>query len=124
MKTKTNRITEINHNYTNHVVKNLNSIHSQIYDYNDKLWSKFLVWIWLLFGTNISFVLYMTIFGNLNLILKLIISCCLAIIIFCFLFLINTVSSLTYSVNINLKYLISLFATNAFKKIYISPQKS
>ncbi len=34
MKAKTNRITETNDNYTNHVIKNLHSIHSQIYESN------------------------------------------------------------------------------------------
>jgi hypothetical protein len=42
MKAKTNRMTEINDNYTYHVIRSLHSMHSQIYDYNDKSWPKFL----------------------------------------------------------------------------------
>jgi hypothetical protein len=77
----------------------LDSIYSEIEDYNQNFWSKYFFWIWILFAIIINMFLYLAIFSKVNFVLRLILICGSSIFSFTLILIINSASSVTLKVN-------------------------
>ena len=84
-------------------------LYSEINEYNNTFWSKFLAVIWLFFGLIITLIIYIILFIPIALVIKSILIDCCIIVVLIFLFIIFTTSSVTYSANKSYKILNSLF---------------
>jgi hypothetical protein len=93
------------------VINSLDSSYVEIDDYNSNFWSKYLLTIWLIFGSQIVIALYCLLFVK-DLITKLIIGYAFVIWILIFLFVINTASSVNYSAKKSYKLLHKFMATD------------
>ena len=85
------------------------SLNSEINEYNDTFWSKFLGVFWQTFGVYLVIVLYCCLFAPISIYIKIICVYILAIWGTLFLFIIFTASSVTYSVNKSYLILNALF---------------
>jgi hypothetical protein len=80
-------------------VKPLDHIYGELNDYNTNYWSKFLFLIWGLLATVINTVLYLTIFAELNLIARMLLTYSSIFFIFIIILVINNASSVAYEAN-------------------------
>jgi hypothetical protein len=87
---------KITYNNSKEIIDSLTSIYLEIDDYNRNYWSKYLLFVWVLLGSNISFMLYFSIMSEMSLIFKLMFIYAAIIIAFTFLFLINTASLINF----------------------------
>jgi len=71
------------------LIRSLDAKYSELNQFNDEFWSKFLLLIWLIFGTLTVFDLYVLIFTELNIILRPIVFYCCILLCLLFLFIIN-----------------------------------
>jgi len=101
-----------NSRYINNALFLLNSIYSEINEYNVSFWSKYLLSIWLIIGSVITNCLYFSSFIQMNKLVKCLIEYFVIIIIISFLFIINTVSSVNYEANKSYKLLNSIMVYN------------
>ena len=92
-------------------LQSFDSLYSEINEYNTTFWSKFLFIFWLTYGLNVILFLYITIFIEMSLILKVIFGYTLTIFLFSFLFVIFTASSVTYCANKSYKTLHSFIVS-------------
>ena len=129
------KLNELNNKLSNNITKHLrtnsrylrntlfllNSIYSEINEYNESFWSKYLLSIWLLLGSVITICLYVIFFTEINTFAKYLIGYFVIIIIITFLLIINTVSSVNYEANKSYKLLNSymVFKIRAHSKINI-----
>ena len=103
----------------NIIIKNifsLDSLYSEINEYNTKLWSKYLLTIWLIMGSLISLTLFVIISSKINNLMRILCSFGLFLFITTFLLIINTSSSVNYEANKSYKLFNSLMASNS--KLY------
>jgi len=77
-------------------IKILNRIYSEISDYNNNCWSKFLFLIFISFAILINFITYSSLFGNMNLFERMAFAYVGIFCICLLLFLLTASSSLTY----------------------------
>ncbi len=98
------------------MIRSLNSIYSEINEYNTKFWSKYLLSIWLIMGSVIKMTLVIIIFIQTN-IIKIAFTYGLLLLIPMFLFIINTASSVNYEANKSYILLNSIMASNAMHYI-------
>jgi len=75
------------------IIKQLNSIYSEIDEYNNNYWSKFLFWVWMLFGLMINTLLFTAIFGVMPLFIRLLFTFAAIFFVFILTFIISTASS-------------------------------
>ena len=95
------------------IIHSLNSLYSEINEYNTKFWSKYLLSIWLIMGSLINSVIFMIFFSQINKFFKIPLIYGLFILIITFLLIINTSSSVNYEANKSYKLLNSLMVSNA-----------
>jgi hypothetical protein len=81
------------------LIRSLDAKYCELNQLNDEFWSKFLLLIWLIFGTLTVFDLYVLIFTELNIFLRSIIFYTFIILSLLFLLIINAASSVNYSAN-------------------------
>jgi hypothetical protein len=93
------------------VIHSLDSSYVEIDDYNSNFWSKYLLTIWLILGSEIVTCLYCLLFVK-DLITKLIMGYASFISVLAFLFVINTASSVNYEAKKSYKLLNSFMATD------------
>jgi hypothetical protein len=93
------------------VIYSLDSSYVEIEDYNSNFWSKYLLTIWLIFGSQIVTALYCLLFVK-DIISKLIIGYAFVVFVVIFLFVINIASSVNYEANKSYNSLNSLMATD------------
>ncbi len=93
------------------VINSLDSIYVEIDDYNSNFWSKYLLIIWLIFGSYIVTCLFCLLFVK-DLISKLIMGYTFFVSVLNFLFVINTASSVNYEAKKSYKLLNSFMATD------------
>lgn len=115
---KRNRITNAK---TIGLIKKLSSIYSEIDDYNNNFWSKYLLSIWLIFRSVINTTLYLTIFGQMHIICRIVFIYAVSIFIITFMFIVNTASSVTLEAMRSYKLLNNLMVSNAktYSKVYV-----
>jgi hypothetical protein len=104
-----NRMTLSNRRAKN-LITELNSIYSEIADYNQNYWSNYLFWVWILFATIINTQLYIGIFTNRNLILRFILIIGSFVFIFTLILIINSAPSVNFEVNRSYKMIYSLIS--------------
>ena len=78
------------------IIRSLNSIYSEINEYNTKFWSKYLMSIWIIMGSLINCIIYTIIISQINIVFKIPFIYGLSFIIIAFLLIINTSSSVNY----------------------------
>jgi hypothetical protein len=91
------------------IIQTLDKIYTEIREYNENYWSKFLFWILILFNMTINICLALGLFGNINLILKisLLYACfCGTILV---IILLSTASSVSSEANKSYKLLNKLY---------------
>jgi hypothetical protein len=93
------------------VINSLNSSYVEIADYSKNFWSKYLLTIWLILGSQTVTALYCVLFVK-DIIFKLIIGYAFVAWVLTFLFVINTASSVNYEANKSYKLLNIFMATN------------
>jgi hypothetical protein len=93
------------------VINSLDSSYVEIDDYNKSFWSKYLLTIWLILGSQTVTALYCLLFVK-DIIFKLIIGYAFVVWVLTFLFVLNTASSVNYEANKSYKLLNIFMATN------------
>jgi len=91
------------------IINSLNSIYSEINDYNNNYWSKFLFWVWTFLTLLINTLLYASLFGRMALALRIFFIVAVTFFVFGFIFIINTVSSINFEANKSYKLLNTSF---------------
>jgi hypothetical protein len=104
-----NRIA-LNDRRATNLMKELNSIYSEIDDYNQNYWSNYLFWVWILFATIINTYLYLGIFSNADFLLKFIFINASFVFIITLILIINSASSVTLEVNRSYPLIYSLIS--------------
>jgi len=112
LKNKIKNKVRITSGYTTQIIKNLTSIYYEINDYNNNFWSKYLLSIWLILGSVINTDLYLSIFGEMHIICRIIFIYSFFVFTLTFMFIINTASSVNLEANRSYKLLNSLMASN------------
>jgi hypothetical protein len=100
-------------------IHSLNSIHNEINEYNISFWSKYLLSIWLIFGSSTILCLYCALFIKMNLIYKLILLYLSFLFITLFVFIANMASSVNSEANKSYKLLNEIIILN--NKSYLLP---
>ncbi len=104
-----NRIV-LNNKRAKNSMTELNSIYSEIEDYNQNYWSKYLFWVWILYSTIINMFLYQAIFTKLNFLLTFISIYGSIVFIFALILIINSASSVHLEVNRSYQLIYSLIS--------------
>jgi hypothetical protein len=102
-----NRIA-LNDKRAKNLITELNSIYSEIEDYNQNYWSKYLFWVWILFATIINMFLYLAILSKVNYVLRSIFILGSFFFSFTLILIINSASSVTFEVNKSYQLIYSL----------------
>jgi hypothetical protein len=104
------------------LIKKLSSIYSEIDDYNNNFWSKYLLSIWLILGSVINTTLYLSIFGEMHIIFRIIFIYSVSVFIITFMFIVNIASSVTFEAMRSYKLLNNLMVSNAktYSKVYVT----
>jgi hypothetical protein len=102
----------INNSKIKQILNSLNSIHSEIDEFNANHWNKFLFWILILIIMSMDFTIFSVLFGGKNIFLKLVGLYFVLMFILLLVFLLNIASSISYEANNSYKLLIKLFALN------------
>jgi len=106
---KERRIGRNNFDFYN-TIQSLNGIYSEISNYNNNYWSKFLLSVWILLSIIISSVTYCGLFGKIGLILQIV--CLYTVLVFTsiLIFIITTASSINLEANKSYRLLNSLMS--------------
>ena len=94
------------------ILKQLNSIISEINAYNYDFWSKYLMVVLIIVIIALDLVLFQSIFGKMNFFLKMILFYGSCSIFSLLMILINTASSVSFEANKSHKLLNNLFVTH------------
>ena len=105
------------------LLSSLNSLYIEINEYNTSYWSKFLLNLWLTFGTGIVSISRTVIFIKLPTLMLIILSYTLLAYWSLFLFFIFTASSVNSEANKSHKYLNSLFVMNRYNSSIFGRRK-
>ena len=89
-------------------IRSINSIYSEINEYNNTFWSKYLLSIWFIFGFVLNLLLFSILFKGLNLFFNLLLIILFLIFITMFVFIVNMSSAVNYEANKSYKLLNSL----------------
>ena len=81
----------LNNKRAKNLMTELNSIYSEIEDYNQNYWSKYLFWVWILYSTIINMFLYLAIFSKLSYLLRFVSLYGSIVFIFALILMINSV---------------------------------
>ena len=95
-------------------------IYREINEYNTTFWSKFLFIFWSLFGSFFITVIYLSIYSNLNIILKIILFYCSIFLLFIFNYIISKVCSLNSEANKSYKIFHSFIIHYNQSKLFIT----
>jgi hypothetical protein len=102
-----NRIA-LNDKRAENLMTELNLIYSEIEDYNQNYWSKYLFWVWILLSTIINMFLYLAIFAKVNFIFRFVFIYGSIVFIFTLILIINSASSVHLEVNKSYQLIYSL----------------
>jgi hypothetical protein len=102
------------------MMRNLNSKYSELHEFNNDLWSKYLLSVWLINGSFLNFSLYSLYFGKMTLTLKLMGGYGVALGFLCFLFIITNASSVNYEANKMYKLLNHIMVYNSWSQLRFS----
>jgi len=94
-------------------IRSLNLLYSEINEYNDSFWSKYLLIVWIFYGSGIVLGLYGLLFVEMNIFVKTIISCFVIFLFLIFIMIINTASSVNYEANKIYKILNQMIASQS-----------
>jgi hypothetical protein len=100
----------LNNKRAKNLITELNSIYSEIEDYNQNYWSKYLFWVWILYSTIINMWLYLAIFSNLSYLLTFISIYGSIVFTFALILTINSASSVHLEVNRSYQLIYSLIS--------------
>jgi hypothetical protein len=100
----------LNYKRAKNLTTKLNSIYSEIEDYNHNYWSKYLFWVWTLFATIINMFLYLAIFSKVNFVLRFIYIYGSIVFAFTLILIINSASSVHLEVNKSYQLIYSLIS--------------
>jgi hypothetical protein len=100
----------LNNKRAKNLMTELNSIYSEIEDYNQNYWSKYLFWVWILYSTIINMLVYSAIFSKVNFVLRFIYIYGSIIFIFSLILIINSASSAHLEVNKSYQLIYSLIS--------------
>ena len=89
-------------------LQSFDSLYSEINEYNTTFWSKFLLIFWMTFGCFDILIIYVTIFREIPLFVKIVLIYASIFWTICFLIIFSTASSVNYSLNKSYKTLNSL----------------
>jgi hypothetical protein len=102
-----NRIA-LNDKRAENLMTELNLIYSEIEDYNQNYWSKYLFWVWILLSTIINMFLYLAIFAKVNFLFRFVFIYGSIVFIFTLILIINSASSVHLEVNKSYQLIYSL----------------
>jgi hypothetical protein len=102
------------------VIRDLDAKYSELDDYNQEIWSKYLLSIWIISGTFINFSLNNFFFSEMTVILKLIIGYGVAFAFLFFLLIITNASSVNYEANKMYKLLNHITVYNSLSQLRFS----
>ena len=105
----------MNTNAIRYILRSFDALYREINEYNSTFWSKFLLIIWLFFGTIITFLIFIIIFNPLAIIIRISLSYFLCLYIIMYIFILSIASS------VNLEAKISY---NLFNSFYIKFRKT
>jgi hypothetical protein len=100
----------LNNKRAKNLITELNSIYSEIEDYNQNYWSKYLFWVWILFATIINMFIYLSIFSRVNFILRFVYIYGSIVVIITLILIINSASSVYLEVNKSYQLIYSLIS--------------
>jgi hypothetical protein len=103
---------KLTYNKMNNILKSLDSIISEINNYNNDLWSKYLMIVLMLVITALDITLFHSFFGKMSLFFKIILTYGSSILSLLLIVLLNTASSVSFETNKSYKLLNKLFITN------------
>jgi hypothetical protein len=92
--------------------RSLNSVYSEINEYNSNFWSKYMLTIWFVFGTDVDAVLYCALFSEVNIVCEMLFKFGFILLFTNFIFIINTASSVHLEAKKSFKLLNKLMACN------------
>jgi len=102
---KSSSLRKMNSQSVDKLIRPFSSIYSEINQYNNNFWSKYLLTIWLLVGICIVVLLYIIIFIEMNIICRILLIYATGVQVLIFLFIINTTSSVNFEANKSYKLL-------------------
>jgi hypothetical protein len=105
------------------IMRSLNHIYSEINEYNDTFWSKYIITVWFIYGSVISIALYFISFVEMEIVCEITLIYAVVISIMIFLFIINTASSVNYEANKSIKLLNHIMVSNSKPLIGINSVK-
>jgi hypothetical protein len=94
------------------ILKTLDSIISEINTYNNDFWSKYLMFVLITVILVVDLAFFVSIFGKLNIFLKVLLIYGSSVVFLFLVILINTASSVSFEANKSYKLLNKLFITN------------
>jgi hypothetical protein len=106
------------------IIRNLDAKYSELDEYNQEFWSKYLLSIWLIAGFFINFSLYHSFFSEMTVILKLMSGYFTAFTFQAFLFIITNVSSVNYEANKMYKLLNQIMVYNSSSRLRFSTRNN
>jgi len=115
-----NSLKRVNERTLENIIQSLNRLYIDIVQYNDTIWSKYLFWVLALFITLINASLYLVLFGEIGLILKVVMTYGLSFCILLLISLINIASSVAFEANKAYQLLNKLIIADRNLRIKIS----
>jgi hypothetical protein len=106
------------------IIRNLDAKYSELDEYNQEFWSKYLLSIWLIAGFFINFSLYHSFFSEMTVILKLMSGYFTAFTFQAFLFIITNASSVNYEANKMYKLLNQIMVYNSSSRLRFSTRNN
>jgi len=101
-------------------IRDLDAKYSELNEFDLNFWSKYLLSIWVIFVALVNFTLYIFLFVDLNIILKLVSGYGSVLFILIFIFIISTASSVNYEANQIYKPLNHIMANQSFKRLSLT----
>jgi hypothetical protein len=100
----------LNNMKAKNLMTELNSIYSEIEDYNQNYWSKYLFWVWILYSTIVNMFLYSAIFSKHSYLLRFFCTYGSIVFISALILMINSASSVHLEVNRSYQLIYSLIS--------------
>jgi hypothetical protein len=98
-------------------IRDLDAKYSELNEFDRNFWSKYLLSTWLTFVALLNFILYISLFADLNIFFKLVAGYASALLILIFIFIISTASSVNNEASQIYKPLNHIMAIQSFKRL-------
>jgi hypothetical protein len=102
------------------IIRNLDAKYSELDECNQEIWSKYLLFMWLIVGTFINFLLYPLSFSKMTVSQKFISGYRVTIVFLGFLYIITNASSVNYEANKMYKLLNHIMVYNSLSRLRFS----